>query len=120
MIGVGDKVVLKDGGTIICPHTPSTKHTGINCPKVGSVSEVVDIYKSEVRSGFDTLHCGCLSPRLSNGTTSLVSRLRKIKKADEDFTAYMRKMKPKQTEKPRCPLTGEPLTVQERFEQECG
>lgn len=47
-------------------------------------------------------------------------RFKKLPKADEDFTAYMRKMKPKQTEKPRCPLTGEPLTVQERFEQECG
>ena len=48
------------------------------------------------------------------------ANFKKLPKADEDFTAYMRKMKPKQTEKPRCPLTGEPLTVGERFEQECG
>lgn len=46
---------------------------------------------------------------------------RKLPKASDDFTEQMRKLKPhKQKVEARCPITGQPLSVREMFESECG
>lgn len=48
-------------------------------------------------------------------------RFRKLPKADDEFTEYMRSMKPhKQAVEERCPLTGQSLIARQQFESECG
>ena len=48
-------------------------------------------------------------------------RFRKLPKASDEFTEQMRKLKPhKQKVEARCPISGQPLSVREMFESECG
>lgn len=83
MIGVGDVVVCVDDGPIVCAR--GVRHTGASAPKRGSVVRVESIRPFGP--------CGCPSI-YSGSTTGLIHRFRKIKKAEDEFTALVRRCQP--------------------------
>lgn len=82
--GVGDVVVACNKDPIPCKSGHYRNHLGGNCPKVGAVVRV-----DSITNGI----CGCLEINF-DGIRVLADRFRLLPKADEQFTEYMRRMKP--------------------------
>lgn len=106
MIGVGDIVVCVDDVPRgeYCPGLPWNI-------KRGGIYRIIGVHVDPARC-LVGVNLNVDPPHLVSRHVWYADRFRKIKPADPQFAEQMRGL--------RNPVTGQPVTVRERFEMECG